>query len=597
MLRFLLFLSGAAVAAPQLDPLLGGNSPQVSLDYATFKGTTAIPGADSFLGMPFAKAGRYENPRVVNSKQDKLSGVQDATKYGPACPQQELIASPLSNQNAEVGSILSAVEQLAFVGTGLAQQSEDCLSVNVQIPKGMNMSSAAKLPVIFWIHGGGFELGASSALGSETTALPGLIYQGANIVSRSVEMNQPVIFVSANHRLNAFGGLASQEITDAGVANLHLKDQRTAMRWIQKYISQFGGDPTKVTLFGESAGSMSIATHLVLNDGNPEGLFRGAIMASGGALKVKDYKQEQPTFDFFARCTGCDSSGDKLDCLRRADFNKLYNCLQQIPNFFSYTSTKVPWYPRPDGTFLKKSPHTLIREGKIANVPYIIGDMKDEGTLFSLVSQLNITSDADFRSFWKDIFFQDLSDEQIQAFTDLYSQNPAEGSPFDTGVMNAIGPQYKRLAAAVGDYTFQAGRRDLLNYTYALRGRSQRTYTYLQEQSIPLLGRLAPPPLNTLTGLPVLGSFHVSDVALNSFGTIPPAISRNTRDLMSTYIAFVNSLDPNTHGLGDLPEWPTWTPEGRGMFKYQESGARVIRDDYREKQFDFVNGRADTYVF
>lgn len=75
-----------------------------------------------------------------------------------------------------------------------------------------------------WIHGGGFELGSAAAIGSETTALPGLSYQGANIVQRSIDMDEPVDFVSANYRLNFFGTLSSKEITVAGVANLFLKD-------------------------------------------------------------------------------------------------------------------------------------------------------------------------------------------------------------------------------------------------------------------------------------------------------------------------------------------------------------------------------------
>ena len=110
-----------------------------------------------------------------------------------------------------------------------------------------------------------------------------------------MDMGQPIIFVSANHRLNASGTLTSQEITDAGVSNLLLKDQRwvvafrlnsrsfqlmgisVAMQWIQKYIRGSGGDPSRATLFGESAGSLAIATHLVLNDGDNEGLFSSAI--------------------------------------------------------------------------------------------------------------------------------------------------------------------------------------------------------------------------------------------------------------------------------------------------------------------------------
>lgn len=94
-------------------------------------------------------------------------------------------------------------------------------------------------------------------------------------------MDQPVVFVSANYRLNFFGTLASKEITEAGVANLGLKDQDAAFAWVQKHIGQFGGDPSKVTVFGESAGAMSTTTHLVLNDGNVDGKFRAAWVFSG----------------------------------------------------------------------------------------------------------------------------------------------------------------------------------------------------------------------------------------------------------------------------------------------------------------------------
>lgn len=144
---------------------------------------------------------------------------------------------------------------------------------------------------------------------------------------------------------------------------------------------------------------MSIATQLVLNNGDNEGLFRGAIMASGGIAKWKNYTHAQPTFNTLAERSGCGSAKNKIKCLRKAPYSKIYAAVQSFPNFFSYSSTSVPWYPRPDGTYLTASPHTLLREGKVANVPYIIGDMKDEGTIFSLVAQLNVTTNADFQSF------------------------------------------------------------------------------------------------------------------------------------------------------------------------------------------------------
>lgn len=271
-----------------------------------------------------------------------------------------------------MNGLLQAVEQLILAP--IENQGEDCLSINVQIPQGIN--STEGLPVMLWIHGGGFELGSSAALGAETTLLPGLLYQGATLVQRSVAMDKPMIFVSANHRLNAFGALNSRELDAAGVSNLLLKDQRTAMKWVQKYIGKFGGDKNRVTLFGESAGSIAIATHMVLNDGDTEGLFHGAIMASGGILKLRGVTQDQYIFDFIAEQSGCGSAADKVACLKIVDYSRLYNVVQQIPNFFSYTSVRLPGYlPRPDGEFLVDSPHRLLREGKVADIPYIIGDM------------------------------------------------------------------------------------------------------------------------------------------------------------------------------------------------------------------------------
>lgn len=146
--------------------------------------------------------------------------------------------------------------------------------------------------------------------------------------------------------------------------------------------------------------------------------------------------------------------------------------------------------------------------------------MKDEeGTLFSVVPQLNITTHEDFQSFFKELFSQTLSAEGVEAFTNLYSQDPAEGSSYDTRAPDAIGLQYKCLAAAARDYTFEAGRRDLLNYTYD----TQKVWTYQQEYSLYLLTQL---PLLKSNHLPILGSFHVSDVVLDSFGTIPKDLVR-----------------------------------------------------------------------
>jgi carboxylesterase type B len=175
----------------------------------------------------------------------------------------------------------------------------------------------------------------------------------------------------------------------------------------------------------------------------------------------------------------------------------------------------------------------------------------------------------------------------------MYSQDPSEGSPFDTGLANALTPQYKRLAALVGDCTFQTSRRDLLN----LFSSKRNAWSYQIEDSLPLLGQI--PLINQLgvADLPALGSFHVSDVVLCTFGTLPASVSKNTLNLMSTIISFATTHDPNNHGLADLPYWPRYNTDNRTLFRYKEDGPDLIPDTYREEAFNFQNDNGDAFEF
>ncbi|TVY16163.1 putative secreted lipase [Lachnellula arida] len=559
-------------------------APQAILDYATYQGVAnPLLGVNSFLGMPYATAARFDNPVLYNKS---LSGIQSATAYGPACPQHELVALT-SDVVPEVAGLLGLAESV--LGKVLSQ-SEDCLSVNVQVPQ--NATPDSNLPILFWIHGGGFTSGGSSAFVSETTAVPGIAYQGATIVQRSVEMNQPVIFVSINYRLNAFGFSGGKEIEDAGVTNLGLKDQRLAMQWVQKHISKFGGDPTKVTIAGESAGAWSVSTHLLLNDGNPEGLFRGAIAMSGGALKVDGQQRQQGVFDEMVRSVGCETASDKLSCVRAAPYDAVYAAVQEQPLYLGYTSLAEKWFPRPDGTFLKDSPHRLVEAGIIADVPVIIGDMRDEGTLFALLPQLNTTTDDEFKDYFQTTWWPNATDAQVEKLMELYPQDPTAGSPFGTGDLNNLFPQYKRLAALIGDYSFQAQRRQLLETIPT----GQKVWTYEVDQSLPLLGQVPALDQLGLTDVPLLGSFHVSETILNLFGLLPAAISKNTLAIMSMWISFTNTLDPNNHGVSSLPEWPAWNSTALSQYRFQEAGPAVIQDNYRADGMKYINDNAESLL-
>lgn len=138
-------------------------------------------------------------------------------------------------------------------------------------PKGT--TAGDDLPVLFWIFGGGFELGWNS------------MYNGITWVEASLSQNKPIVMVTVNYRVAGYGFLGGKELLEDGSTNLGLLDQRLALQWVADNIQAFGGDPSKVTIWGESAGAISVFDHMVAYDGNntykDKPLFRGGIMNSG----------------------------------------------------------------------------------------------------------------------------------------------------------------------------------------------------------------------------------------------------------------------------------------------------------------------------
>ncbi|TFY80547.1 hypothetical protein EWM64_g3464 [Hericium alpestre] len=248
----------------------------------------------------------------------------------------------------------------------------------MNVIKPVNATEDAQLPVLLYIFAGGFELGGPSG------------WDGRPIVERSIEIGEPIVYVSLSYRINAFGFLASEEVKAAGVGNLGLYDQREAFHWVQKYIPAFAGDPKKVTIYGISSGSISVGLQLLINGGNTEGLFRAAVMEDGTLLPVGDISHGQKYYDTLVQQTGCSNASDTLECLRQAPYDLLKAAVGQTPAVTSYQAVNLAWMPRVDGAFLKDSPLQLVKQGSVAKLPMISGDADDEGTLFT-VWNLNTT--------------------------------------------------------------------------------------------------------------------------------------------------------------------------------------------------------------
>ena len=220
----------------------------IAINSGLISGTISSNGAEAFLGIPYAKAPvgdlRWRAPQPVEPWQ----GVRDASEYGNDCAQV-----PFPSDAAPLGT----------------EPAEDCLFMNVWRPAGA--ASDAGLPVLVWIHGGGFIIGAASQE----------LYHGHNLAKQG-----DVVVVSINYRLGVLGyaNLASVLNDDRFSVNNGLQDQVAALKWVQENIADFGGDPDNVTIFGESAGGMSVGT--LLGTPSAKDLFHKAIVQSGSADHV-----------------------------------------------------------------------------------------------------------------------------------------------------------------------------------------------------------------------------------------------------------------------------------------------------------------------
>ncbi|KAF9018569.1 carotenoid ester lipase precursor [Hymenopellis radicata] len=525
--------------------------PVVKLDDAVVTGT--IDGrTHKFLGIPFGQPPtgdlRFQLPQPV----DAYTGALNASVFGPACPQQ---AGPHPGPYANSSDLPAAVSAIFNAFNTEIPSDEDCLSINVVKPADTRPHSG--LPVAVWFYGGGFEVGGSAG------------YNGSIIVDRSLELGEPIIYVSFNYRVSAWGFLASKEVKAAGVGNLGLQDQRLALKWVRKYIAEIR---RQVNSWGESAGSMSATTQMLVNDGDTEGLFRGVFVHSGSPLPTGDLEHGQQYYDAIVKETGCAGSVDTLACLRTVPYDTLQVAVNRSPFIFGYqVLVPLAFMPRTDGVLLSDNAQRLIEQGKVAQVPIVSGECDDEGTLFSVGSR-NITTDAEFKEYLQTVVFPltGLPAEDLDTILNLYPQAVEEGSPFGTGSANAITPEYKRMSALMGDIALQGPRRFFLS---AISGK-QDIYTYLWKRN---------------KDFPVLGAFHDSDVRTNVY-------VEDGGDLQDYVIRFVAHLDPN----GDTGiNWPKWTLESPRMLSLNDGAVpqNITEDTYRKETIETLNKMMLEYPF
>ncbi|KAJ6498372.1 alpha/beta-hydrolase [Mycena vitilis] len=329
------FCATALLAAPfvvaQSQP-----SPIIDLGYAQYQGfVDTKANITQFLGI------RYAAPPIG-----------DLRFRGPQLPPNETGVQPALNQPnwcQQAGDGTSPTNPLEMRENPVAP--EDCLFLNVYYPSDAAGAPPQDLPIVVWIHGGGYLGGA--AIGAS----------GEDVVNRS---NRGVIVVVIQYRLGIFGFLAGSAMKKNGTLNAGLLDQEFALRWVNRHISKFGGDNSKVTIWGQSAGAGSVLQHIIANGGktSPQ-LFRGAITSSTFLPSQYRYDDHVPEWIFsqVLAQTNCTSAPDALTCLRGIDITKLSAVNTNINNAAFYgTFLTVPVV---DGTFITQRPTLSLLEGKV----------------------------------------------------------------------------------------------------------------------------------------------------------------------------------------------------------------------------------------
>lgn len=508
---------------------------------------------ERFNGVPFAQPpiGSLRLKPPQHLKEDDDLGKIQATGLARSCSQFLL---PTDINQFLVPAVPDLVNTPLF--QNITNAGEDCLSLSISRPAGTTADD--NLPVLFWIFGGGFEMGSS------------VMYDGGSLVSDSIEMGMPIVFVAINYRVGGFGFLPGSEVRNDGAANLGLLDQRLALEWVADHIAAFGGSPDKITIWGESAGSISVLDQMLLYDGNIEykgsPLFHGAIMDSGSIVPTApvDDDKGQAVYKTVVEHAGCTSANDTLECLRGVDYETFLNAANSVPSVLGYSSVAVSYLPRPDGTVLTQSPEVAVQSGQYASVPFIVGDQEDEGTLFAL-SQSNITTTDDIVDYLKTLYYHNATCAQIQALVDTYEDTSENGSPFRTGTANNLYPQFKRLAALLGDVSFTLNRRAFLELAAQVKP-DVAAWSYLSSYD---------------HDTPYLGTFHGSDILQVFYGILPNYASRS---IHSYYFSFVYDLDPNKRSAEEFPEWPLWK-EGHQLMHFFKDHSDLLIDDFRNDSY------------
>jgi len=510
----LAFSAVAVATAPLL--LTAGGATRVRIDSGELEGV-ATETVIAFKGIPFAAPPvgnlRWKAPQPVTP----WTGVRPASAYGHDCMQE-----PFGGDAAPLGT----------------PPDEDCLVLNVWTPKAR---PSGKLPVMFWIYGGGFVNGGSSPE----------VYDGSRFAESGV------VLVSANYRVGRFGFFAhpalTKETAGGPLGNYAYLDQIEALKWVKRNVAAFGGDPGNVTIFGESAGGMSVNT--LMTSPLSRGLFHKAIVQSGGGRSstliasrtLKSAEEVGVAFAAEAGITG--DAAAALAALRALPAAKVVNgmnLMKQQPK--TYAGMMI------DGTVIVEEPEAAFRAGRQAKVPYMIGANDLEFGFFPMPP--------------------DRVDQMLTRFGEDSAKALSAYDPQGTGNKGLVG------MSLTSDIAMVEPARMLARITSAA---GQPTWHYrFSYVATSLRGKAA-------------GALHATEIPF-VFSTVRAKYKDATtaddeaagKAATAYWVAFARTGDPNGPGL---PKWPRYTTDTDQILDFTLSGP-VAKTDPFKARLDLVESLA-----
>ncbi|KAK8043108.1 carboxylesterase [Apiospora phragmitis] len=356
-------------------------APVVDLEYSQYQGYYD-PGFDlniykgiRYAAPPIGKL-RWQRPQAPVANR---SEVIQATENPPQCPQTRSRAS----------------------GPGPPLSTEDCLFLSLYAP-----AHATNLPVLVWIHGGGYGLGSV----------------GEFDFRQQLPVNSNAyITIGIQYRLGAFGFLSSGEVAHQGVPNAAIHDMRFALQWVQKYVHLFGGDPSRVTIAGESAGGGAVMLLAMAESGSDKPLFNRVIASSPYLPTQWEYSDTRPSESYyrFAQEVGCltdeiAANGSVFDCLVSQDSATLQTASDAVSASGRYG--QWAFTPVTDNTLVKERPSVQLLSGDVGGTQVLTSNNLNEGAVFTPQS---IKAEQAFRGFLLENYPL-LTAENVTAILELY---------------------------------------------------------------------------------------------------------------------------------------------------------------------------------